>query len=213
VRGEGGGVDTKMQREDFTRYLGVLYFGSGKTLRRYLNRAYRDFNRTLHMTDETVSREDKVKDCGDYLLARLTDAKDGRTVCCDREAFDAWHEATCDELIRLFGEKDMSYGHAQKWVSMTLKYLFTAHGLGLDDIGGIAPWYPYAHMPVDNVVLDALGEEGFTHPRPNPWSQMDKAAYLAFQGALRAAYAECPMDVEFMLWRGTGKPTRTVMGD
>lgn len=196
-----------MRTEDFARYMGVLYFGSGTTLRRYINRAYRDFNRTLHM-DSAVSRQDTVEDCGDYLLARLTDAKDGTTDCRDKDAFDAWHEASCDELIRRFGERDMFYGHAQKWVNMTLKYLFTAQGLGLDDIGGIAAWYPFAHMPVDNIVLDALEKDGFSHPRPNPWSQLDKVGYLAFQKALRDAYEECPMDVEFMLWRGTGKPTR-----
>ena len=46
----------------------------------------------------------------------------------------------------------------------------------------------------------------FKHPRPKPWSQLDKAGYLAFQEALRSTYVECPMDVEFMLWRGTGQP-------
>jgi hypothetical protein len=200
-------VNTKMQTQDFSRYLGVLYFGSGKTFERYINRAYRDFNRTLHIQDKKVSRQDKVKDCTDYLLARLAEAKDGRVVCRSQEDFDVWHEKTCDDLIQSFGESDMFYGHAQKWVNMTLKYLFTMHGLGLEKIDTIADWYPFAHMPIDKVVLRALGKNDFSHPRPEVWSQLGKADYLALQHALRSTYVECPMDVEFMLWRGEGKPS------
>jgi hypothetical protein len=104
----------------------------------------------------------------------------------------------------------MSYGHAQKWVNMTLKYLFTAHGLGLDNAGDIATWYPYAHVPIDQILMRALYGDGFVHsPRPRAWSTINQRDYIDFQMSVRRTYVECPMDVEFMLWNPTGGKTPT----
>ena len=201
-------MNTRTQHDDFLRYLGILYFGTAESPRRYVNRAYRDLSRTLHLKDASTSRESKVNECARYLVGRFVEAMDGQAVCRSDADFDAWHRATCTSLMKKFGETDMRYGHAQKWVNMTLKYLFTAHELDLYDVRELAGWYEYAHMPIDNVVLQALEDGGLPHPRPSVWSQMGEEAYFEFQKALRATYAECPMDVEFMLWRGVGRPTR-----
>ncbi len=206
---ERGTVDTTIKRGDFRRYLGVLYFGVDQPgFRRYISRAYRDLSRTLHTADSAGSRDERVEVVNTELSARLVTAAAGKKVKCkDESAFDRWHEETCESLIVGFGGTELSYGHAQKWLNMSLEYLFTAHVLKLADIGKIEAWYPFAHMPIDNVVLDQLADLGFPYTCPRPWSKLTKDDYLAFQSALRKTYKQCPIDVEFMLWRGDGNPT------
>ena len=208
-------MDTKMKSKDFKRYLAALYFGGElQGFRRYIDRAYRDFNRTLHTTDSPKARQDRVEEAAVELSARLLKAATGKKAKrASESAFDGWHEETCDALIRAFGGDEMSYGHAQKWLNMSLKYLFTAHALKLDDIGQIESWYPFAHLPVDNVVLEALGRAGFDHKLPLPWSKLAKDDYVVFQHSVRQTFKECPMDVEFMLWRGDGVPTLRAKSD
>ena len=208
-------MDTKMKSKDFKRYLAALYFGGElQGFRRYIDRAYRDFNRTLHTTDSPKAREDRVEAAAGELSTRLVNAAAGRKVKrASESAFDGWHAETCDALIKAFGGDEMSYGHAQKWLNMSLKYLFTAHALKLDDIGQIESWYPFAHLPVDNVVLESLARTGFDHKVPLPWSKLTKDDYLIFQHAVRQTFKECPMDVEFMLWRGDRTPTLRAKSD
>ena len=201
-------MDTKMKPKDFRRYLAVLYFGTDKPgFRRYIDRAYREVNRTLHTTDSPKEREGRVEAAAVELSTRFVTAAAGKKAKSASESvFDGWHEETCDALIKAFGGDEMSYGHAQKWLNMSLKYLFTAHALKLDDIGQIESWYPFAHLPVDNVVLQALARAGFDHKMPLPWSKLTKDDYLVFQHSVRVAFKKCPMDVEFKLWRGDGIP-------
>jgi len=203
-------MDTQMKPADFRRYLGVLYFGTDTAppFQRYVNRAYRDLSRTLHTDGTAGSREARVDATASELSAHLTEVAGRKKRAWRKEAdFDRWHDETCAALIATFGGDEMCYGHAQKWVNMSLKYLFTASALKLDDIGLLESLYPFAHMPIDNIVLDALAEQGFEHKCPRPWSKLGKDDYLAFQNAVRSTYKECPMDVEFMLWRGSGTPT------
>ncbi|MDO9538187.1 MAG: hypothetical protein Q7J68_07700 [Thermoplasmata archaeon] len=56
-------------------------------------------------------------------------------------AFDKWHQESCEKLIRYYkGEGlECTYGQAQKWFNMTLKYCW----LFLND-KRLEPWYPYA---------------------------------------------------------------------
>ena len=202
-------METKMQPKDFKRYLAVLYFGAERPdFRRYIDRAYRDFNRTLHTTGSPKARQDRVEAAAVELSARLRKAAAvKKPKLASESTFDGWHEETCDALISAFGGDEMSYGHAQKWLNMTLKYLFTADALKLEDIGQIESWYPFAHLPIDNVVLEALARAGFDHKLPLPWSKLTKDEYLNFQRSVRETFKECPMDVEFMLWRAGGTPT------
>ncbi|MDR3685809.1 MAG: hypothetical protein P4L93_02460 [Coriobacteriia bacterium] len=208
-------MDTKMRPKDFKRYLAVVYFGTERPgFRRYIDRAYRDFNRTLHTADSPEARQDRVEAAAVELSARLTKAAaDKKAERVGESAFDGWHDETCDALISVFGGDEMSYGHAQKWLNMSLKYLFSAHALKLENIGQIGSWYPFAHLPVDNVVLEALAGAGFVHQLPVPWSKLTRDQYLDFERAVRKTFKECPMDVEFMLWRASGTPTLRAKSD
>jgi hypothetical protein len=197
--------------DDYANYLAVMVFGTNdEPLRRYVNRAYRDLSRTLHTDGSGDSRTVRVDGCRDVLIKRLKEAREHGGGVTSQESFDAWHDRTCADLVGTFGE-GMFYGHAQKWVNMSLEYLFTAHGLGLEDIGEIATWYRGAHLPVDRVIVEALYRDGFAHePRPTVWSQLDEASYVAFQKSVCEFYKEeCRMDIDFRLWREGTAARRT----
>ena len=75
--------------------------------------------------------------------------------------FDAWHESKCAQIIdrmnapygdgnKVFLKARFTYGQAQKWVNMTLKYLWLLDMLpnGLSEAE--------LHVPVDSFILEAL---------------------------------------------------------
>lgn len=71
--------------------------------------------------------------------------------------YEEWHKSTCEGLCKkhskvCLNEKDpfFRYGNAQKWVNMTMKYLWML-GL-LDD----AVDYKKLHIPIDSFIIDAL---------------------------------------------------------
>lgn len=64
--------------------------------------------------------------------------------------YDTWHHALCDELIGYYGSTGFEFnlGHAQKWVNMTMKYIYI-HG-ALD----ITPVFGYLHVPLIPMFLE-----------------------------------------------------------
>lgn len=116
-----------------------------------IKRAYRDFNRTLRLSDEEKKSErtlpeavGKIIEQGSIKLLSSTDKKN----------FDDNHKMTCCELIDgsknsgLLQEGYPTYGQAQKWVNMTLKYMVLT-GLWETEVE------PFMHIPVDSYVLKA----------------------------------------------------------
>lgn len=46
--------------------------------------------------------------------------------------FDEWHESRCDDLVKDYGDEELfTFGNAQKWVNMTMKYLYLIASLAL----------------------------------------------------------------------------------
>lgn len=79
-----------------------------------------------------------------------------------RAAFDLWHQNTCDSLIELANSLELnlfkyesffSYGHAQKWVNLSLKNMFV---MGLwHNLDGIEE---YLHVTIDSYILKAAAK-------------------------------------------------------
>ena len=185
----------------FERNRGILRFG------RYIERAYRDFARTLHGFASKPERS-AVLDCArHYLSGQLSALVDGVTVIKHQADFDRWHDQTCEHIRDVLGPERVAYGQAQKWVNMTIKYLFVAGGVGVESVGGLAACYRYAHLPIDNIMLKKIEEiPGPTVGRP--WSKLSRDLYIRFQHEVREAFKECPLDVELMLYHNKGQPTR-----
>jgi hypothetical protein len=114
--------------------------------------------------------------------------------------FDTWHRGTCEKLIAVYGGTfPFHAGQAQKWINMTLKYVYT---IGEGRIPGFAPAYPLCHAPLDNDVLTRLTQYGFEWPS-KAWSRLDYDEYLKCQEWIRDKFKPTPpLSIEFFLWMG-----------
>lgn len=83
-----------------------------------------------------------------------------------QDAFDAQHTKTCEALVTKFnealGSQKFTYGNAQKWVNMTIKYLYLIDGVR-HDYGktlsiheGIDKCQKWFHVPVDSYIMQAI---------------------------------------------------------
>lgn len=193
-----------IQREDgkhkFVKFLAEAYFGSSKNnfLSRYIWRAYRDFSRTLHGMAQHP-KTSLLKDNGEqYLSLQLNQLADLDLASNPQIQFDEWHRKTCEGLVSILSEVNLTIGQAQKWVNMTLKYLFTAVALQIEEADYFLNYYEYAHIPIDNRILNKLAPDITI---TCPWSRIaDYDTYLDLQNKVRSKYDQCPMDIEFGFW-------------
>ena len=144
-----------LTRLDYEKYLIYLYFGSDPDLLTCINRAYLDLNRTMHgFAKDPNSRQSHDK-AVTLLMTSFESLKALSAGPITAEVFDNWHKVTCDKIVTLFDNQGFHFyiGQAQKWINMTLKYVFT---LGDRRIQGFGFVYPYCHMPLDNILLERL---------------------------------------------------------
>lgn len=116
----------------------------------------------------------------------------------NQNKIDAWHEELCNNIVNKYREvRDnekafFTYGNAQKWVNMTIKYLWVLgmlpNSINEKDL----------HIPVDSFIIDALYNEkddnirfpeieskklkkGKDYKQPSsyfkPWSKWEKDEY------------------------------------
>jgi hypothetical protein len=189
-------------REEHFDFLVRCYFGEGRDLLRLcIHRAYLDFNRTMHgfaSHKEADHLRQGAYDCVFELLIALR-----RSKIRSQLEFDKWHEAACTQLQQLYRNgrfKSFTVGQAQKWLNMSLKYVFA---IGEDRLPGFAQFYGFAHVPIDNVFLERAVVLG--GPRlPVAWSRLnDYSVYLNCQRAFRDLFHNSiPLAAEFRLWLG-----------
>lgn len=194
---------SKLTRTDYENYLVYLYFGSDQDLLKVcINRAYRDFNRTMHGFGKFEKAGQLYDEAVIFLKESLDSLKSLASMnSMTAEIFDNWHKTTCEKIISLFDEKGfhLFVGQAQKWVNMTLKYIFT---IGEQRIEGFSFAYPFCHVPLDNILLEQLKRYDFPALKC-AWSRHDNYdEYLQRQNWFRQKFTLAPMDVEFMLWLG-----------
>lgn len=162
-------------------------------------RAYLDFNRTLPLNKSNKSDKEKVElwSAGTEMLREnITALLEMRAKT--QKAFDDWHYRTCSALRSHYRNNGVqfTYGQAQKWVNMTLKYLYILGAYSFDDI------FEFLHPPIDNYILTAATEE-FGIPRISvAWSKWDDyKGYLDYQKKLRAKMdGRVPLRWEFGAW-------------
>lgn len=193
-------MPTQLVQQDFLNFWMRVYLGTtDNDLIRLsaIDRAYRDVNRTMHgigniQTDDTYNiLRIFINEIIDEVI----------NVDYDQNAFDIWHRKKCDELkaefIRVLNY-NIRYGQAQKWINMSLKYMFA---IGSDRIVGIDRNYDRFHIPIDNIIQDKLAEYGIDII-PTRWSRIDDYdIYLNYQILVRNTFPDqIPMDVEFTLF-------------
>ena len=133
--------------------------------------AYLDFNRTLRGISKVDNAAKLHTNAVDVLSKSLAELKEMLKTPTDQTIFDTWHEETCAKLIAVYeGSYTVYGGQAQKWVNMTLKYVYT---LGDERISGFKAAYPLCHAPLDNIVVKELVKFGFPGLTDVVWSKLD----------------------------------------
>lgn len=126
-----------------------------------IERAYRDASgRVLSITDESGGNEtykEKAKEQLNQQIRNLSSAID----------YDQWLYKTCRELNKTYkpakdknGAPAFHFGHAQKWVNMTMKYLYVIKTIFKTFDRDIMPWLTVdlekqLHIPVDSYIMEA----------------------------------------------------------
>lgn len=193
-----------MDKNNIKAFYRLCVFGSeADNIKAAAMRAYRDMCRTIRFRDK---KSDKNSSCYNDALGLITTKI--RAFCSRRDSeinrneYDNFHTALCTELTMCYPNdvvEFFEYGQSQKWVNMTMKYLCILNEGQLDLI------YPYLHVPIDNIVLDAAEKQhNILRPR-NCWSKLKKEEYDDFQTAIRNAVNKSPMDWEFEIWNNQSK--------
>jgi hypothetical protein len=194
------------------QFLFQCYFGgTGRTkLEKFISRGYRDMNRTF-ATGEIANKDTLLDNAKKKLVECLDALRNPPEENNLQSKFDMWHSATCWEIkdyyARTLSNTDskakFSYGQAQKWINMTLKYCWVCGG---NDFCWLEPWFPVAHVAVDNVILETAKAKGVVATRPcEKWSRWDsEKEYQDFQQRLREFAAQkkiSPLRLEFEWWQ------------
>ena len=199
----------KKQRE----FLFQTYFGvKGDEFDLFISRAYRDMNRTLHgigklnkklKNDILAHAKEIVKQSFTNLRNKTAPNKVQKL----RAEFDDWHGKSCNTLKKYYAKRlnslsktRLTYGQAQKWLNMTLKYCWVCGG---DEIKWLDLWFKAAHMPIDAIILEAIkGEKVKAALPPVTWSKWNsKSEYAALRKALRRhKKGKFALELEFEWW-------------
>lgn len=144
-------------------------------------RAYLDLSRTLEFTNKittsmNISKQEKVQnehqDFRDKICTVIKDQILDKLLKSDEmnTSFDDIHKQACENIIEeaknspALSEKKNAkepqkfyYGQAQKWLNMTIKYMWLT-GLWKDEFGRLLP---KIHIPVDSFIIEAIWHEDF----------------------------------------------------
>lgn len=180
-------------------FLNAVYFGKyADPYEAASNRAYRDMNRTIRFRGmEPENRKELRRKTTQLLKESIQNvlSVDG----LDQKVFDKWHEDLCMTIIDCYKKASvvLTCGQAQKWVNMTLKYLYV---LDEDMIESV---FQYCHVPLDNYIFD-YSEKIYGIGKPKTaWSRWTdyKKDYMAYQDALRRMINDdTPLGWEFEAW-------------
>ena len=160
--------------KDIERFLLVCLFGSRyntiKTGRDKIvlaiRRAYRDFSRTIIKDQIEPEKPEEVKNDEDFDKRHGSKGKAARKIVCaidkrytkeyakwnedlsvatkyDLNDYDKWHENLCKEIVK----ERYTYGQAQKWVNMTMKYLLVLK------FEPVVKTISQLHIPLDYIIV------------------------------------------------------------
>lgn len=147
------------------------------------------------------SKNNLIKNICKNILSPI-ETKEGE-ISFKNSNFDDWHKAKCREIInfmnnsidksntKILKKENFTIGQAQKWVNMTLKYLWLLNALPT----GVKP--EYLHVPIDSYIIEIAYDNknkfenalGLLVEKPKKsWSELSKyKKYFEIQEAIREA--------------------------
>jgi hypothetical protein len=151
-------MNSVLEKSDFEEFWIRLYFNTKVDfIDAGINRAYRDFSRTqtglskVKQIDSYLKFNNQIRSIVEEVLQQEFLTQDD---------FDNWHKIQCVIIVNLYDEVynnqfGLTFGQAQKWINMSLKYLFA---FGENRVPGISRNYKIFHIPIDNIIQDKLQE-------------------------------------------------------
>lgn len=225
-------MDRSANNEKLMNFLVYSYFGfdisklaDGKLTddkkEKCARRAYMDLSRTVKYKYSSSELDKAKKDSDKYnykvkrkeTISNICKTLIGSIKECpgDNADFDSWHESICQQIESTMNDKKsellkekFTIGQAQKWVNMTLKYLWLLdmlpEGISETDL----------HVPIDSFILKALEKnisdishkDGTYKYKEDAWSRMDKYEnYKCLQDKIKeVAKGSNPIDWESKAW-------------
>lgn len=185
--------------KDILDFLKAIYFGDfSNPMEAASSRAYRDMNRTIRFNGMSsivrMKLRQEVTDIFEKEISFLI--KSGTK---SQEEFDRWHYEICKLIRKAYNDSGvgLTFGQAQKWVNMTIKYLYMLEFATFENV------FSYLHIPLDNYVFD-IASEVLNIERPKiAWSKWDdyENKYLGYQKEIRNKITDCePLRWEFRYW-------------
>ncbi|MBF1307364.1 hypothetical protein NM219_06250 [Parvimonas micra] len=187
-------IENKIKDEELLKFLKFSYFGTLTNLKEATaNRAYRDMCRTIRFDGLCEDSRLNLKiEVNSELITKIENLA---------ENFDTWHKEVCNLIVEKYKDHGikLTYGQAQKWVNMTIKYLYILNEHTFDNV------FDFLHIPVDNYIFKAAKEKlGIDNPK-KPWSKLDETEYFEYQKAIREKLKEkirekIDIDTPPLLW-------------
>ena len=126
-------------------YLDAVQQGAFNTM---LNKNNRDQARTAH------------NNCTKLIKKRVAEVLRFEI---NAEQYDSWHNMLCKDLLSQYKDVGIGffeYGNAQKWVNMTMKYLFIIETvLETGSLSAIIQLSDVLHVPVDSYIIQNVWED------------------------------------------------------
>ncbi|MDD5369402.1 MAG: hypothetical protein PHQ40_09965 [Anaerolineaceae bacterium] len=191
---------TRLTGRAYYDFLAYLFFGPlDDPLQACIDRAYCDFNRTLHHLSAVEHKTELHQAAVEQMRQSFGEVRE-RGAGWAASDFDRWHRSTCQALCELYargGFDRFCTGQAQKWVNMTFKYIYT---LGEERLPGYQTVYACCHVPIDNIIIDRLTPYGLP-ALDGAWSRISSYEhYQEIQCWIRETFLLIPLDLEFKAW-------------
>lgn len=157
--------------------------------------------------------------------------------------YDEFHNRICRNLVEKYeyikiegkDESAFTYGNAQKWINMTMKYLYILSEVYHEYnpkcefdmyFDGIKNLYKDLQVPVDSYIIESLWndteidlpiatkknfrEEEYKDNRAKSWSKWDESEYKKFRDSFRKNKDDItPIDWEHKAWIEIAKKRKT----
>lgn len=185
-----------------------------------MERAYRDASgRVLSIAEELGGNEAYKGEAKEKLRSQITELSKLTTPV----DYEKWLYVTCEILLKAYtSAKDKNedtafyFGHAQKWVNMTMKYLYVIKAIFKKYDKDVPSWLTLdlekqLHIPVDSYIMEAARElkiqfpgkddKLVTYSSAKSWSKWVCGDYEKFRKELEGKIPEdSPLDWEGPAW-------------
>lgn len=214
-----------------TEFLIWSYFGisaeelkdENKVIEVAILRAYRDASsHVLSVCDD--KKDDLKKDAIKQIKSFIDNLKSSINIDNLQKVYDKKHQEVCEALLSetynnpdFFppdskgNKRDFTYGIAQKWVNMTIKYIYILN----PNLEWVKQFKSYFHVPLDSYIYDAINQDLHINVKEvlgnKKWSKLDNDDnhYMDLQQKIREkTIPQAPIDWENQAWIRTAQKTR-----